>query len=75
MCAKTVVLDLSRVPYIDSTRLGELIATHVTIQRNGGRLVMAGATPHIANLLTVAGLDGIFESYPSVAAAHVALGA
>ena len=31
--AKSVVLDLSKVPYIDSTRLGELIAAHVTVSR------------------------------------------
>jgi anti-sigma B factor antagonist len=69
-----VVLDLARVPYIDSTRLGELIAAHVTVTRNGGRLVVAGATSHITNLLKVAGLEGIFESFPSVAEAHAALG-
>jgi len=72
--AKTVVLDLSRVPYIDSTRLGELIAAHVTVSRNGGRLIVAGATSHITNLLKVAGLEGIFEQFPSVADAHKALG-
>lgn len=72
--AKSVVLDLSSVPYIDSTRLGELIAAHVTVTRNGGRLVVAGATSHITNLLKVAGLEGIFESFASVSDAHAALG-
>ncbi len=71
--AKSVVLDLSQVPYIDSTRLGELIAAHVTVSRQGGRLVVAGATSHISNLLKVAGLGGIFESFGSVADAHAAL--
>jgi len=71
--AKAVVLDLAGVPYIDSTRLGELIAVHVTVTRNGGRLVVAAATSHITNLLKVAGLEGIFESYASVAEAHAAV--
>ena len=71
--AKSVVLDLSKVPYIDSTRLGELIAAHVTVSRQGGRLVIAGATSHISNLLKVAGLEGIFESFASVADAQAAL--
>ena len=71
--AKSVVLDMSHVPYIDSTRLGELIAAHVTVSRQGGRLVLAGATSHIANLLKVAGLEGIFESFSSVADAQAAL--
>lgn len=72
--AKSVVLDLSKVPYIDSTRLGELIAAHVTVSRQGGRLVVAGATSHIANLLKVAGLEGIFESFATAADAQKALG-
>ena len=71
--AKSVVLDLSRVPYIDSTRLGELIAAHVTVSRQGGRLVVEGATSHISNLLKVAGLEGIFESFASAADAQAAL--
>lgn len=72
--ARVVVLDLALVPYIDSTRLGELIAAHVSMTRNGARLVVAGATSPITNLLTVAGLEGIFEMFPSVADAHTALG-
>jgi anti-anti-sigma factor len=72
--ARSVVLDLARVPYIDSTRLGELIAVHVTVSRAGGRLALAGATDRITELLTVAGLEGIFESFGSVDQAHTALG-
>ena len=70
--ATTVVLDLSKVPYIDSTRLGELIAAHVTVSRQGVRLVLAGATSRITDLLTVAGLEGIFEMFPSIEAALAA---
>ncbi len=71
--ATAVVMDLSQVPYIDSTRLGELIASHVTVTRQGGRLLLAGPTDRIADLLTVAGLHDIFEIFPSVTAAHAAL--
>lgn len=62
-----VLLDLAGVPYIDSTRLGELIAAHVTVSRSGGRLSLV-ATPHrIAELITIAGLDRVFEQFPTVA--------
>lgn len=71
--AKNVVMDLSLVPYIDSTRLGELIASHVTVTRQGGRLLLAATTDRITDLFTVAGLEGIFEMFPSVEAAHAAL--
>lgn len=67
--ARQVVLDLSSVMYIDSTRLGELIAAHVTLSRIGGQLRLAGTPDRVTELLTMAGLDGVFSRYPSVDAA------
>ena len=64
--AKHVVLDLSDVHYIDSTRLGELIAAHVTVSRRGGRLKLAGTPERIIDLFTMAGLTDVFERFDSV---------
>ena len=64
--ARRVVLDLSSVLYIDSTRLGELIASHVTLTRLGGSLHLAGTPPRVNELFTMAGLDGVFRSFPTV---------
>lgn len=63
--AKTVLLDLSGVRYIDSTRLGELIAAHVTVSRTGGRLKLVATPDRVVELLKMAGLDGVFERYAS----------
>ena len=60
---KRVLLDLSGVVYIDSTRLGELIAAHITVTRIGGRLGLVATPKRISELLTMAGLDGVFEHY------------
>jgi anti-sigma B factor antagonist len=72
--ARQVVLDLSSVHYIDSTRLGELITAHISLSRQGGRLVLAATPPRILELLDLAGLDGIFERHDSVAVAIQSLG-
>lgn len=71
--ARGVALDLSQVPYIDSTRLGELIAAHITVSRQGARLALVCPTQRITALLRLAGLDGIFETYGSVDEARQAL--
>jgi anti-anti-sigma factor len=63
--ATRVLLDLSGVVYIDSTRLGELIAAHITVSRTGGRLGLVGTPRRIHELLTMAGLDGVFEQFAS----------
>jgi anti-anti-sigma factor len=64
--ARHVLLDLSGVRYIDSTRLGELIAAHVNANRRGSSLKLVGTPPRIAELLSMAGLDGIFQRFDSV---------
>jgi len=64
--ARRVVLDLSGVHYLDSTRLGELIAAHVTVSRQGGRLTLVGTPPRIVELLDMAGLDGVFQRAATV---------
>jgi anti-anti-sigma factor len=63
--ARHVVLDLSGIHYIDSTRLGELIAAHVTVSRQGGRLKLVAVPDRVVELLQMAGLDGVFERYPT----------
>ena len=67
--ARHVILDLSGVDYVDSTRLGELIAAHVSISRQGGRLMLAGTPPRVLELLSLSSLAGVFERFDSVEAA------
>jgi len=64
--AREVLLDLAGVHYIDSTRLGELIAAHITLTRQGGALKLIGTPPKIVELLALAGLDGVFKQYASI---------
>ncbi len=61
--AKHVLLDLSGVGYLDSTRLGELIAAHVTVTRQGGKLRLVAVPRRVQELLHLAGLDGVFERF------------
>src|SRR5580765_4521219 len=63
---KLVVLDLSGVSYIDSTRLGELISAHVSLTRQSGTLKLVHTPARIRELLQVAGLDSVFRSYDTL---------
>ena len=64
--AKNVLVDLSGVHYIDSTRLGELIAAHVTVSRQGGRLKLLRTPARVVELLALAGLGDVFERFDSI---------
>ena len=61
--AKHVLLNLSGVRYIDSTRLGELIAAHIAVSRRGGKLKLVATPDRIVELLALAGLDSVFERF------------
>ena len=71
--ARHVLLDLSGVRYIDSTRLGELIAVHISVSRTGGRLKLVATPDRIIELLSLAGLGGIFERYATIDEARASL--
>ena len=71
--ARHVVLDLSGVRYIDSTRLGDLISAHITVTRQGGRLHLVGTPARVGELLVMAGLDGVFERFATLEDAQKSL--
>ena len=58
-----ILLNLSGVRYIDSTKLGELIAAHIAVTRRGGKLKLVATPDRIVELLALAGLDGVFERF------------
>ena len=51
-----VILNLSRLTFIDSVGMGVLISFKHALARDGGRLALAAVPPHIAEVLSVARL-------------------
>ena len=56
---RELVLDVSRVGFVDSSGLGLLIATHERASGADVEMAIAGAGPEIQRVLHVAGLDGV----------------
>jgi anti-sigma B factor antagonist len=65
-----VVVDLSRVTFIDSTALGVLVGAQRTLDP-GTRLAIACASENVMRVFELTGLDGMFEIVPTL---HDALG-
>jgi anti-sigma B factor antagonist len=63
---RKVVIDLSKVEWMNSTGLGILISGLTTLRNNGGELKLAGITEKIESLLTITKLITVFENYDSV---------
>jgi anti-sigma B factor antagonist len=61
-----VVIDLSKVDWMNSTGLGILIAGLTTMRDNQGELKLAAVTDKIESLLTITKLITVFESHDTV---------
>ena len=58
-----VLLDLAWVKHIDSAGLGELIASHVTLDKKGGALKLMHMTESVHELMAITKLLTIFDVY------------
>jgi anti-sigma B factor antagonist len=58
-----VVLNLSRVPHIDSGSLGVICACYASAQRANGAVKLAGLSGRVVQLLTIMKLIEVFESF------------
>ena len=68
-----LILDLSRVSFMDSIGLSTLAQANRDISARGGAFVLVPSGA-LTQLITVSGLDRILATYPSVAAALAAVG-
>ena len=69
---KRLVVDLSRVPYVDSSGIAVLILAKQTLDEYGGRFMLAGAQEAVRIILESARLDQYFQLFPTLAEAQAA---
>lgn len=65
-----LVLDFTSVPYIDSAGVGALVGAYVRAQKEGHKVVLAGASERVRNTLKITQVESFFqytESVPHVA--------
>jgi len=58
-----VLLDLAWVKHIDSGGLGDLVASHVTLENKGGALKLMHMTESVRELMTITKLLTVFDIY------------
>lgn len=62
-----LILDLGRVPFIDSSGLGALVGGLKQARDAGGDLRIARPLPEVLDLLSLMRLDRILEPHPTLA--------
>lgn len=68
----TVIVDLSRVTFIDSSGLGVLVQAHRTALEQDTRLLVV-ASPPVRKLLALTALDTVLETHDELTAAEAAV--
>jgi anti-sigma B factor antagonist len=71
---KQFLLNLARVPYIDSTGLAEILEAYATTKRQGGGFKLEHLSPHVRELLRITALLTVFEVFDSEADALASFG-
>lgn len=69
---KRLVVDLSRVPYVDSSGIAVLIGAMQSLEHEGGIFLLAGARETVMIILESAKLDKYFRLFPDVETALAA---
>jgi anti-sigma B factor antagonist len=69
---KHLVVDLTKVTYLDSSGLAVLIEGMQKVQQYGGKFGLAGVQEGVKHVFDIARLDQVFEIYPDVDAALAA---
>jgi anti-sigma B factor antagonist len=59
--SKTLALDFSGVPYIDSTGIGALVSIYVNRQKDGRRLLLVAVQPRVRAALQVTKVEQFFS--------------
>jgi len=71
---KKLLLSLRDVEYVDSAGLGELVKTHTTLERQGGRLKIVNLSQKVQDLFELTGLHRVFDVHENEANAIQSFG-
>ena len=70
LTSRLTILDMSRVPYVDSAGLGTILMFHVSTEKNGRKLALAGVTDRVLSLIRMTRVDTVLSMFPSIEAAE-----
>jgi len=72
--AESVIVDLTEVPYIDSSGLGSLVSAYVSGHKSGRRIALTGVNERVFRLFEVTKTESLFLMFPTIEDAITSLG-
>jgi len=66
---KKILLNLAKVPYLDSAGLGEIIRCFTALRKSGGNFKLLSPNKRIIDLLSITKLLNVFDCYDNESSA------
>jgi anti-sigma B factor antagonist len=73
--SKTLIVNFTKVPFVDSAGIGALVGAYITHTKNGRNLFLVGVSERIRQALGVTRVEQFFHFFNSVADAEQAAAA
>jgi anti-anti-sigma factor len=64
--APTMILDLSGVPYLDSSGLGSLVSACTSCAKAGRRIALTGVNKRVQKVLEITKMERVFLTFPTL---------
>jgi len=71
--APTMILDLTGVPYLDSSGLGSLVSACTSCAKSGRRIALTGVNRRVLKVFEITKVEQIFLMFPTLGDAIEAL--
>ena len=69
-----MLLNMREVDFVDSSGIGEMVRSHMTLRKQGGELKLANLSKGVDDLLLATALNKIFDIHKDEATALSAFG-
>jgi len=70
---RRIIFEIAGLTRVDSTGIGRFISSYNKIEEAGGKMGIAGATPHLRDCFHATQLDRVFRFYADVDSARTAM--
>jgi anti-anti-sigma factor len=64
--APTMILDLSGVPYLDSSGLGSLVSACTSCAKAGRRIALTGVNKRVQKVFEITKMERVFLMFPTL---------
>jgi len=64
--APTMILDLTGVPYIDSSGLGSLVSACTSCRKTGRRVALTGVNKRVLKVFEITRVEQVFLMFPTL---------